>query len=432
MSTTITFAHVLTLASIDQAHKHSLDQKGDLIGKRSCLRNLAGWVVYIITLGFVARNGPLDQVTEKMIQATQSALRGEKFTAQSKAATLKALRNLKIIIKQNSGSKGSKLELLINQVAQATLRTTTAAALEKEVANATICDQALGPAVKGSWRAGPGSDEKEQTLAAYQTRPDLEAIRKRRILQIHSLGQFSAVQLKILRIVSDYLAAVHGVTMQLAEDAISIDALKKRHIEWLLQQPHGYDRVAYKPVLELFFSGKPFVREGQYDYRILMSMISSQLHPGNGETSTLGFTSEDIYADKMNFIFGAASALGGATGLFSVYRLGNPETDQKEWQLCLKRLMKLASHEFAHMRGLEHCTTHSCNMQGGNSMAEMDELPLTFCAKDMAKICSAAGRSLKAGYQQQLAFFENFTEMYRVQCDFSIEVRSLQARLTCL
>lgn len=70
----------------------------------------------------------------------------------------------------------------------------------------------------------------------------------------------------------------------------------------------------------------------------------------------------------------------------------------------LIRLMRLASHVFGHMRGLNHCTQNACCMQSVNSMDEADHVPLTFCALDMTKICCLNNWSLKEGYQRQLDF----------------------------
>ena len=47
--------------------------------------------------------------------------------------------------------------------------------------------------------------------------------------------------------------------------------------------------------------------------------------------------------------------------------------------------MRLATHEFGHMRGINHCTQYKCTMQGTNSLKESDKIPLTFCAQAWRK-----------------------------------------------
>lgn len=419
----ITFAHVAMLANLSHPQKHSLNEKGNLIGKRSCLRNVLGWVVHIITLGLVKRNGKLDAATQKIVQISQQILSAQ-ASSEQKATTEKALRNLAIIIKGNSGSLGSKVEQLIKQFQQAIAKPVPGS-LQSEIAKAQAYDRPLGIPQSGTWRAGPGKDEMEQTFEEHSKRTDFASIQKRRQLHIHALGTFSPIQLKILRIVADYLSIFHGVSVQFANQATSIENLKTRHIDWLMQTPNGYSRNYF----EANFSQEPFVRGRQYDYNNVMTMVQEHLHPKNHEASSLCFMSDDLYAPGMNFIFGAASDIGGTCGLFSLNRLGHPEKSQKELKLCLTRLMKLASHEFGHMRGIQHCTTHVCNMQGGNSLPEMDSSPLLFCAKDMAKTCHVSSRSLKTAYQSQLHFFENFARKYGISCDFSQEITILKNRI---
>ena len=92
--------------------------------------------------------------------------------------------------------------------------------------------------------------------------------------------------------------------------------------------------------------------------------------------------------------------------------------------------MKLASHEFAHMRGISHCTRYTCSMQGTNNLQEADQVPMTFCAQDMAKICHLNQWSLKKGYENQLSFFENFSQCYQKQVNFSQEIAHLKKKIT--
>jgi len=89
---------------------------------------------------------------------------------------------------------------------------------------------------------------------------------------------------------------------------------------------------------------------------------------------TLGVTDRDIYADRMNFVFGEAE-LNGSRAIVSIYRLRSMNSRVTE-----ERLIKEAVHEIGHVLGLKHCKNH-CVMRFSNSVAEVDMKPVEFCAE---------------------------------------------------
>ncbi len=102
----------------------------------------------------------------------------------------------------------------------------------------------------------------------------------------------------------------------------------------------------------------------------------------------IAFTSSDLYPDEnWNFVFGQAS-LRQRVGVWSIYRNGDPET---EFQLCLKRTLRTATHETGHMFSIAHCTAYECNMCGSNNRAESDRRPLYLCPECVAKVWFATG-----------------------------------------
>ena len=89
---------------------------------------------------------------------------------------------------------------------------------------------------------------------------------------------------------------------------------------------------------------------------------------------TLGIIDRDIYADKMNFVFGEAE-LNGCRAIVSIYRLRSINSRVTE-----ERLIKEAVHEIGHVLGLKHCRNH-CVMRFSNSVREVDMKPVEFCAE---------------------------------------------------
>lgn len=268
------------------------------------------------------------------------------------------------------------------------------ASLAQQIVQAKCVDEA---APTNGWKQGLGCHETEQTLEAFKASDKTQRNCSRRLLKIVVLGDLSPLEMKIIHIVSDYLQALHGLDTSVDPKPLKLYDTYIRH------KPH------------------PQYALETHLYKIQHDLLTE-------ENFCLGFTNQDLYpyfhGDKVNFVFGVGDP-GTACGLFSTYRLKTDNFEQ-----TLKRLMKLATHEFAHMRGVEHCTEHQCNMQGTNSVQESDQVPLTFCAKDMAKICHLNQWSLKKGYERQLHFFENFSQCYQQQVDFSQEIAHLKKKIS--
>jgi archaemetzincin len=101
----------------------------------------------------------------------------------------------------------------------------------------------------------------------------------------------------------------------------------------------------------------------------------------------IAFTTSDLWPGRgWNFVFGQAS-LRERVGVWSIYRFGDPEADDAAFRLCLKRTMKVGTHETGHMFSMLHCIAYRCNMNGSNHLAESDAQPVWLCPECMAKMC---------------------------------------------
>jgi len=104
----------------------------------------------------------------------------------------------------------------------------------------------------------------------------------------------------------------------------------------------------------------------------------------------IALTASDLWpGENWNFVFGVAS-LVDRTGVWSIYRNGDPTTDAAAFRLCLLRTLKTATHETGNMFSIPHCTHYACNMNGSNSREESDRQPLEVCPECAEKICWAA------------------------------------------
>ena len=99
--------------------------------------------------------------------------------------------------------------------------------------------------------------------------------------------------------------------------------------------------------------------------------------------AVLAITPSDLWPGAgWNFVFGQAS-LEDRVGVWSTARFGDPA---KEPATYLRRVLQVAIHETGHMFGIEHCTAWQCCMNGSNSLAESDRIPLVFCPECDAKL----------------------------------------------
>ena len=118
----------------------------------------------------------------------------------------------------------------------------------------------------------------------------------------------------------------------------------------------------------------------------------------------LCFTSSDLYPDdRWNYVFGQAT-LGDRTGVWSIYRNGDPAESDDLFAKCLRRTMHTASHETGHILSIQHCIAFECNMNGSNSLSESDRRPMHFCPVCLRKVLW----NLQADPDAYLAALEKF------------------------
>lgn len=143
----------------------------------------------------------------------------------------------------------------------------------------------------------------------------------------------------------------------------------------------------------------------------------------------LGVTMTDLYpTDSWNFVFGEAR-LRDRVGVFSFARydpafpkLSGSKVTQEARRLMTLRSYKVMSHEVTHMFGVPHCIYFYCNMNGSNSLDELDRQPLFMCPVELRKLLFATGFDPVRRYEKLKTIFE--------KNGFEKEVKWIEGRLS--
>ncbi len=221
-------------------------------------------------------------------------------------------------------------------------------------------------------------EEPGQTFAEYLDSEPLRADRQRRIIYLQLLGEFNENQQRVVDLTADYMRAYFQLPVRVRGE-FSLDMIppEARRIHPLRRN----EQILTTHVLEHVLH-KRLPR----DACAYMALTASDLWPGGGA----------------NYLFGHAT-YRDRVGVYSIHRNGDPV---EEFDLCLRRTLRVATHETCHMFSMLHCTRHLCNMCGSNHLEEADRHPLWLCPHCLAKLCHATGADPRRRFRALIAFFE--------------------------
>lgn len=191
----------------------------------------------------------------------------------------------------------------------------------------------------------------------YVQRRPVSRTAQRNTIVIQPLGRFSDSDRQMLNKLREFMDAFFGVTTVLAPDSPLPD--------------HG---------LRTRNEGGKVWR--QIHTEVLLNEVLAPNLPSNA-VCYLGVTMTDLYPEPgWNYVFGQAT-LDKRVGVYSLIRYmpsfwGKPDTPAAR-KLALLRSFKVMSHETGHMFSMEHCVRFECNMNGSNSLEEMDQQPAELC-----------------------------------------------------
>lgn len=223
--------------------------------------------------------------------------------------------------------------------------------------------------------------EDGQTFEEYISQNPTLPTEERKIIYIQPIGEFTETQKRILQLTAEYMQAFYGLPVNLFET------------KSLGKIPKDFERK--NP-----YEGQRQVKTGYFLDKILPEIL-----PKDG-AALICFTNVDLFPDEtFNYLFGQAN-LETRVGVYSLWRFGNPDKSAEDFDLFLKRTLKIGVHETGHMFSIGHCKKYECLMSGTNHLEETDRRPLDVCPECMLKIAWAMKYEPVQRYENLARFCE--------------------------
>lgn len=218
----------------------------------------------------------------------------------------------------------------------------------------------LGKPEPSDWLASHQEDG--QTFDEYLKARPVRKSDKLKTIYISLIGDFTAEQKKVIDCTREYLESYFATPVTIRRELALADIpakAKRTHPVW-----------GDKQILTTYVLDEVLQPDRPDDALAYLAFTSSDLWPGEG----------------WNFVFGQAS-LRERTGVWSIYRNGDPAKGADDFRLCLRRTASTATHETGHILTIQHCIAFECNMNGSNNLPEADRHPLYPCPVCFRKLC---------------------------------------------
>ncbi|MDO9517225.1 MAG: archaemetzincin family Zn-dependent metalloprotease [Methanosarcinaceae archaeon] len=155
----------------------------------------------------------------------------------------------------------------------------------------------------------------------------------------------------------------------------------------ILKAVHEAARYYYNDVVSLDFVDTPKDAHNKARDQYRATSFLRIAENGTGKKNIV-ITNVDIYASRVNFVFGQAF-LNGRACVISTHRLdpqfyandGGYDDDTSNGQMLLERVKKETIHEIGHTFGLHHCVDSGCVMSFSPGIEEVDAKGMDICEK---------------------------------------------------
>jgi archaemetzincin len=217
----------------------------------------------------------------------------------------------------------------------------------------------LGEPEEGDWLAE--HQEKGQTFREYLAANPVRRTGEQNALHLCLVGEFDGPECQVLDLTREYLGLFFDVPVLVRRclPLAEIPAQARRtHPDWGGEQ-----------ILSTFLLREVLEPDVPGDALAYLALTAADLWPGKG----------------WNFVFGQAN-LRRRVGVWSICRNGPPGMNDESFRLCLRRTLRIATHETSHVLTMRHCTAFRCLMNGCNSQEEGDRTPLHPCPVCLRKL----------------------------------------------
>jgi archaemetzincin len=237
-----------------------------------------------------------------------------------------------------------------------------------------------GPPQPGEWLTR--YSERGQTYQEYLRSSINKAVSPQNVIYVQPLGNFSDAQKEILDQTTDFIQDYFSLPVQLLS-TLPLESIP----DYARRQGDSEKEEQLQTFYLINEVLKPRRREDAY---ILIGFIAKDIWPGG----------------EWNFVYGQAYP-PERIAICSLARICSDKRISENRPLCLRRILKISTHEIGHLFSLLHCTLYICNEAGSNNLAEMDRHPLELCPQCLAKICYATGFNLTKRFEKLRDFYRH-------------------------
>lgn len=239
-------------------------------------------------------------------------------------------------------------------------------------------DIALSSPQPGEWLyAHP---EKGQTFRAYKSCSRVVPSADRNIIYLQPIGNFDSLQWRVIQYTEEYLSVFFCLKTRVMP-VIGNETISKKATRI---GPEGNEQI-----LASFIIDSVLKKRIPTDAIVVMAISEKDLYP----------------KPSWNYVFGLAT-YKERVGVTSLYRFSDYGMTTTNYRLCLQRLIKTSSHEIGHMFSMHHCTYAVCNMNGSNSLHELDTNATRLCSECTGKLMWNLQFNLPDRLQKLSLFFK--------------------------
>lgn len=218
-------------------------------------------------------------------------------------------------------------------------------------------DKKLGKPIEGDWLFT--RKEKGQSFIQYKNGSPLRVTDSKKVIYLQPIGNFDSLHYKLIYFTKDYLQIFYQLDVKILAtlpNNIIPDSAKR--------MMDGNEQI-YAP----YILNNLLINRIPKDAIVIMALTERDLYPN----------------PSWNYVFGLAS-YKRRVGVTSLYRFCNYNINTTNYQIGLKRLINVSSHEIGHMFTLKHCINAVCAMNGSNNLSETDTKPNRLCSECTGKL----------------------------------------------